>query len=72
MAFSGVLGDSKCECTDMRCPAHEGIEDCREVATVILYRIDMEDITGTAMCEDCASDAFESGLFTDDTGDYEQ
>ena len=62
--FSGVLGDSKCECSDPGCPIHKGTSDCRNTASSILYRIDMEDNTGSAMCEGCADDAFESGLFT--------
>lgn len=50
-----------CECSDPRCPACAG--RCRERADTILYRIDMRDITGTAMCEPCAEDALDSGLF---------
>lgn len=56
---------NKCECTDMGCPVHLNTRDCRNVAGTILYRIDMEDITGTAMCEGCAEDAQLTGLFTD-------
>jgi len=41
------------------------------LATTILYRVDMEDVTGTAFCEACADDAFASGLFTDSTDESE-
>jgi len=55
-----------CECSDPGCPAEHGSEEhgvvSRDVS--ILYRIDMEDNTGTAMCDECAEDAFASGLFT--------
>jgi hypothetical protein len=63
--FSGVPGDSKCECADAGCAVHVGVSDCRELATTILYRVDMQDETGTAFCEACADDAMESGVFTD-------
>jgi hypothetical protein len=62
--FSGVPGDSQCECADAGCLAHEGL-GCHELATTILYRVDMDDLSGTAFCEACAEDAMESGLFTD-------
>jgi len=51
----------QCECTDPGCPACAG--KCTRWATMVLVRIDMEDETGTAMCDKCAYDAFESGLF---------
>lgn len=51
-----------CECSDNHCPACFG--QCKEPATTTLYRIDMQDLTGTRFCEACADDAFESGLFT--------
>ncbi len=56
---------NKCGCTDSGCPAHHGCPDCRREATARVYRIDMTDETGTPMCEDCAADALESGVFTD-------
>ena len=65
--FSGVPGDSKCECADKDCAVHHGVSECRNVASTILYRIDMQDEAGTAFCDGCADDAFESGLFTDST-----
>lgn len=50
-----------CECSDPGCPCavsgHSG-----DITT--LYRVDMEDRTGTLMCETCGDDAFESGVFT--------
>lgn len=52
---------SICEDGDPECPHCHG--HCKKPAIVILYRIDMEDQTGTAMCEDCSCDAMESGLF---------
>ena len=62
--FSGVPGDSKCECSD-------GHSSCELLATTILYRTDMTDRTGTAMCEACANNAFDCGLFTDEVDDSE-
>lgn len=53
----------KCECADGGCPVCHGA--CKKCSSVILYRVDMEDRTGTAFCEQCAEDAMESGLFTD-------
>jgi hypothetical protein len=54
----------KCECTDPGCPAHPGEEDCFQPALrKPLRRVDMEDHTGTLMCETCADDAMQSGLF---------
>lgn len=57
----------KCECADAMCPVHRG-ESCQwsggKPSTTILYRVDMEDRTGTLFCEGCADDAMESGLFS--------
>jgi hypothetical protein len=55
------LGD--CECSDPGCPMHLGAETCENTAISTLFRVDMQDETGTVMCEGCACDAFESGLF---------
>ena len=52
-----------CECSDPGCPACLGL--CGKSAVMTLYRIDMQDLTGTDFCEDCANDAMESGLFSD-------
>ncbi len=68
--YSGVPGDSRCECADSGCAAHKDHTRCNELATTILYRVDMEDNTGTAMCDACTEDAFDSGLFT--TNDYDE
>ena len=57
---------SLCECCDKGCPEHEGVSSCCNPANRILFRIDMEDLTGTAMCEDCAYDAMDSSFFTDE------
>jgi len=57
----------RCECSDDRCPAHKGSGRCNHQATDILYRVDMQDETGTAMCDACSDDAFSSGLFTTET-----
>lgn len=62
-----------CECSDPGCPEHKGKSRCSYTGEVmLLYRIDMEDKTGSAMCEKCASDAFESGVFTDSIDDEEE
>jgi hypothetical protein len=67
--FLSVPGDSRCECSDKGCNPHIGANQCRALATTILYRVDMEDVTGTAFCEWCAEDAWGSGLFTDEVED---
>jgi hypothetical protein len=54
----------KCECVDPGCPEHRGISECFNSALrKALRRIDMDDHTGTLMCEACAEDAMSSGLF---------
>jgi hypothetical protein len=55
----------RCECSDPGCPAKHGSR-CLNRARVTLYRIDMEDNSGTRMCLDCADDAMECGLFTEE------
>lgn len=63
-SYSAVPGDhNKCECTDPGCPVHKGKSDCRNYARTIVYRVDMNDETGTAMCNRCADDAMDSGVF---------
>ena len=52
-----------CGCVDPACPVHTN-EACPMPATGILYRVDMDDTTGTNMCDDCAEDALDSGVFT--------
>ena len=56
--------EDECECFDPGCPACHG--HCDNTATHIMYRIDMEDETGTAMREECSWGAFEFGLFKSD------
>jgi hypothetical protein len=53
----------RCECSDPGCPVHPGRAECNVLATTVVYRSDMEDYGGTKMCEDCAADALESGVF---------
>jgi hypothetical protein len=57
---------SCCRCADPGCPQHKGISRCAEEACVTLFRIDMDDETGTAFCGNCGADAIESGLFLPD------
>lgn len=52
---------TKCECADSGCPKCKG--KCERKAMQTLYRVDMEDRTGTRFCNECAEDAYESGLF---------
>lgn len=59
-----IAKQSPCECTDCGCSHHSGHAMCNDRATDILYRVDMQDETGTAMCDACSDDAFSSGLFT--------
>lgn len=54
---------SPCECSDGACPVHPG-ESCHHHASTNVKRIDMDDRTGTNMCEGCANDCLESGMFT--------
>lgn len=52
-----------CECADPYCPTHDGISSCVRTGTERLFRNDMDDSSGTLMCDRCATDAHESGLF---------
>lgn len=58
---------NRCECADPQCPVR-GCHACiaRNRAETTLYRVDMEDHTGTRMCALCADDAMGSGLFRTD------
>lgn len=57
----------KCECYDSGCAApNHRTQRCQSAAITVLYRIDMDDVTGTRFCDGCAEDAMESGLFTDE------
>lgn len=51
----------RCECGDPGCPVCHG--QCNRLATAVVFRVDMEDETGTRMCHACSQDAAESGLF---------
>lgn len=56
-----------CACCDPSCPTpsnHAQGGGCGLPATAILYRVNMEDHTGTDMCGACAIDAIESGVFS--------
>jgi hypothetical protein len=55
----------RCQCSDRGCPVHPGISLCIRPASTTLFRIDMEDQTGTAFCDACAEDAMNSGLFSE-------
>ena len=52
-----------CQCSDGGCPVHKG-RNCKRVAETTVFRVDMEDVDGTPMCDGCASDALDSGVFT--------
>lgn len=60
---------NRCECSDRGCRVHQGVSTCRNEGTERLYRVDIEDRTGTGMCQACAGDATDCGLFTDMPGD---
>lgn len=62
----------RCECFDKGCKAHLNLDHCNEDATVTLWRVDMTDETGTQFCDDCAEDAIESGLFSDEADEMEE
>ena len=49
-----------CECTDPGCSCKGA---CVFPSKRTLRRVDMADEAGTRVCEECAADAFESGLF---------
>lgn len=53
----------RCECSDPGCPCCQG--HCERRSAVTLYRVDMQDESGTRFCENCANDAYESGVFAD-------
>ncbi len=52
-----------CECADPGCNECGGL--CENAPSRRLYRIDMDDETGTAFCQACAADADDCGLFSD-------
>lgn len=62
---SRTTSPALCECSDPGCPVCHG--SCMNKGTDQLHRVDMEDKTGTLMCEGCAADAHEAGVFRDAT-----
>lgn len=56
----------QCECTDPGCPQHMGKSCCQERAVSTLFRTDMLDETGTRLCQECANDCLDQGMFTDE------
>ena len=75
--YSAVPGDDRCECFDtgdnhlINNSGRDGLQ-CTRKASVTLWRIDMEDITGTRFCDACAEDAMEAGVFTDEPDDEDE
>lgn len=61
------MTDNFCKCSDPGCPVCNGF--CLEEAVTRLFRIDMDDLTGTPMCEGCADDAMACGVFTESPAD---
>lgn len=61
---------SKCECSDPGCAEHQGKSACGNTKRQTLYRVDMEDRTGTYFCLGCGEDAAESGLFGSEPNFY--
>lgn len=75
-----VIVKARCQCSDPGCvhavqPGQSLLRRsltsetrksirCSEIATHRLFRVDMEDLTGTAFCDACGDDAWETGLFT--------
>lgn len=59
-----------CECADANCAVDHGFQDCLNEGSSLLYRIDMDDQTGTLFCNECGEDAADSGLFTDSLDDF--
>jgi len=57
-----------CQCCDRGCPIHSGKSACDKKASTVAVRIDMDNgtgmDTGMPMCEGCATDAMESGVFS--------
>ena len=59
MTYSNVPGDDRCECFDtgdnhpINNSGRDGLQ-CTRKATSTLWRVDMEDNSGTRFCEECA------------------
>jgi hypothetical protein len=53
-----------CECGDPGCPVHPGVSECAKRGRRVVRRIDMDDgETRFVMCDGCAQDALDSGVF---------
>jgi len=52
-----------CDCADPQCLCGG---DCDLWSSIVLFRVDMLDVDGTAFCETCAEDAMASGCFTEE------
>lgn len=52
-----------CQCADRGCPMHLNVSDCDGAQEYRCTRVDMEN-AHVMMCEGCADDAAETGLFT--------
>ena len=65
MSENRIKGINYCECSDPGCPEHLTSTECHQYGRYTLYRIDMDDRTGTRMCSWCAEDAMECGLFSE-------
>ncbi len=63
------VAEQDCECSDPGCPVHQGVAQCLIPASMVLYRVDMEDVTGTAFCDGCGDDAMDSGVFRYEEGE---
>lgn len=61
------LSEDSCDCADSGCPEHKGSDRCTNGADSRVFRVDMDDESGTAMCSHCAGDALDSGVFTVDS-----
>jgi hypothetical protein len=51
-----------CECCDHYCPAHEG-RDCAADSTTTLDRVDWVAGSTLRVCDACADDMMDSGIF---------
>jgi hypothetical protein len=64
---------NRCQCKDSLCPTHIGYNYCDLEPTITVYQSDipisdMDDLSGTEMCDSCGNTALISGLFhTKDT-----
>lgn len=53
----------RCECADRECPVHKGYSECPCNAKQAVARVDYEPEEAILLCDGCAADAFECGLF---------